>query len=133
MQTVPNISKENLGRVCFFSIYSTTFQFSILESCANPNIFFGLLIHDLRFSRCYKNRPVDSREYNPSAKKNPANSPNFRKTLLSAKSSVQNSSKLFFHKFLKEPWNFCSHFAILKEKGTNLYFPQTEMILSSIY
>ena len=33
-------------------------QFSDLESWANPNNFFGLLIYDLQQGRRYKNRPV---------------------------------------------------------------------------
>ena len=45
-------------------------QFSDLESWANPNNFFGLLIYDLQQGRRYKNRPVGLppfRKDNPNA------------------------------------------------------------------
>ena len=41
-----------------FSFFSTMIQFSNLESCANLNNIFGLLIHDLQQGRSYENRPV---------------------------------------------------------------------------
>ena len=40
-QTLPILSKENLGRVPTFPILPTTIQFSDLQSFAHPNYFFG--------------------------------------------------------------------------------------------
>ena len=57
-QTLPVLSNENLGRAHIFPILPTTILYSDLQSCANPNNFFGLLIYDLQQGRRYKNRPV---------------------------------------------------------------------------